>query len=391
MIARKIAENMGKGSMIRKMFEEGSRLKALHGADNVFDFSLGNPDLEPPQEVTDALRSLVNDPLPGLHSYMSNAGHEAARAAVAGRHSRLSGLSIPAGNICMTVGAAGALNTVLKALLDPGDEVIVLAPFFFEYLSYIDNHGGQAVIVRNDAATLLPDLEAIARAITPRTRAVIINSPNNPSGVIYPEQTLRALDDLLSSQSRTIYVLSDEPYADLAYDGAVVPSTLSCIQNAIICTSWSKTLSLPGERIGCLIVSPRCADQALISQACVYCNRILGYVNAPALFQRVIEQAVDARVDISLYERRRDMLVSVLRAAGFAIDPPAGGLYLFPRSPIADDVAFAQECARRLVLLVPGSGFWFPGFFRLCFAVREETIRRSAAAFQAIGRSYGLC
>jgi len=390
MIARKIAENMGKGSMIRKMFEEGSRLKALHGADHVFDFSLGNPDLEPPREVVDALRRLVDNPEPGLHSYMSNAGYASTRSAVASRHSRLSGLAITADQVCMTVGAAGALNTALKALLDPGDEVIVLDPFFFEYLSYIDNHGGRAVIVKNNAATLLPDLDAIAAALTPRTKAVIINSPNNPSGAIYPASVLRDLDTLLRSRPQPVYVLSDEPYADLAYDGRTVPSTLACIENVLICTSWSKTLSLPGERIGCLIVSPRCVDQAQISQACVYCNRILGYVNAPALFQRVIEHAVDARVDISLYEHRRDLLTEVLRSAGFAVEKPAGGLYLFPRCPDADDVTFARNCARHLVLLVPGSGFWFPGYFRLCFAVHENTIRRSAEAFRAIGHAYGL-
>ncbi|MEA4888414.1 MAG: pyridoxal phosphate-dependent aminotransferase [Clostridiaceae bacterium] len=390
MIAEKIAVNMSKGSMIRRMFEEGNRLKALYGADQVFDFSLGNPDLEPPQAVIDALRQLAAESAPGLHGYMSNAGYAATQAAVAGKISRQSGMDIPAGSICMTVGAAGALNVILKALLNPGDEVLVLAPFFFEYLSYIDNHGGVPVVVKNDPQTLLPDLAAISRAITPRTKAVIINSPNNPSGKIYPETLLRDLDRVLRSAGHTIYLLSDEPYAELAYDGHIVPSTLANIEQAIICTSWSKSLSLPGERIGCLAISPRCDDYERLVQAAAYCNRVLGYVNAPALFQRVIERTVDARVDIALYERRRDMLVDIMRRAGFNVDSPEGGLYLFPRAPIDDDVAFADTCARHRVLLVPGSGFWFPGHVRLCFAASEICIRNSAQAFQAIGREYGL-
>lgn len=388
MIAHHIAKNMSKGSMIRKMFEEGNRLKALYGPDNVFDFSLGNPDLEPPKAVEEALIELVTHPTRGMHGYMSNAGYDFVRKAIAAWQGQQSGLSIPAENVCMTVGAAGGLNVILKTLLDPGDEVIVLAPFFFEYRSYVDNHGGKLVVVKSDPVSLLPDLEAIARAITPKTKAIIINSPNNPSGRIYPEETLRGLDNLISSQSQTLYLLSDEPYADLAYDKRTVPSTLSFIRNAIVCTSWSKSLSLPGERIGCLVVSPRCRDHEAIREAAVYCNRILGYVNAPALFQRVIEKSLFARVDISLYEKRRDLLVSVLREAGFDVNTPEGGLYLFPRSPLDDDVAFAQACARHRVLLVPGSGFAFPGHVRLCFAVGEETIRRSAAAFQEIARLY---
>ena len=390
MIARKIADQMGRGSMIRKMFEEGNRLKALYGADQVYDFSLGNPDLEPPRAVQEALCRLVLDKRPGLHSYMSNAGHESVRQAVAARYSRLSGLPVTAGQVCMTVGAAGALNSVLKALLDPGDEVILLAPFFFEYLSYIDNHGGVAVEVPCDRDTLLPDLAAIRQALTPKTKAIIINSPNNPSGVIYPEWLLRALDDLLQKQDHVITVLSDEPYAELAYDGNIVPSTLACLRQVVVCTSWSKTLSLPGERIGCLIVSPRCQESDRLIQAAVYCNRVLGYVNAPALFQRVIEEAIDAKVDISLYEKRRDMLAEVLLAAGFNLQKPQGGLYLFPHSPGDDDVAFAAACARHRVLLVPGSGFHFQGYVRLCFAVKESVIENSVPAFQAIAREYGL-
>ena len=386
MIARKIADQMGRGSMIRKMFEEGNRLKALYGADQVYDFSLGNPDLEPPRAVQEALCRLVLDKRPGLHSYMSNAGHESVRQAVAARYSRLSGLPVTAGQVCMTVGAAGALNSVLKALLDPGDEVILLAPFFFEYLSYIDNHGGVAVEVPCDRDTLLPAAIRRPNAENQGDHHQFANNRPRDLSLMAAARARRPA----AKQDHVITVLSDEPYAELAYDGNIVPSTLACLSQVVVCTSWSKTLSLPGERIGCLIVSPRCQESDRLIQAAVYCNRVLGYVNAPALFQRVIEEAIDAKVDISLYEKRRDMLAEVLLAAGFNLQKPQGGLYLFPHSPCDDDVAFAAACARHRVLLVPGSGFHFQGYVRLCFAVKESVIANSAPAFQAIAREYGL-
>ena len=433
MISRNIAERLGKGSMIRKMFEEGNRLKAIYGPDNVYDFSLGNPDLEPPQVVRDAIRDLAADSTPGMHGYMSNNGYLSTRTAVARFYSQDSGLDIAPDHVCMTVGAAGGLNIMLKALLDPGDEVMVLAPFFFEYLSYIDNHGGVPVVVQNDPETLLPDLDAIRRAITPRTKALIINAPNNPSGKLYPEIVLRALDATLLAAERTIYVLSDEPYAELVYDGRTMPSTLACLTHAIICTSWSKSLSLPGERIGCTVVSPRCEDHDHVAQAAAYCNRTLGFVNAPALFQKVIERTIGSHVDIGLYEKRRNRLAEIMRAAGFEVDLPEGGLYLFPRVPAGfsgepaaspagddvafaggkqaaglacddvafaggkhaslpagDDVAFAACCAKYRILLVPGSSFQFPGHVRLCFAVSEICIENSAQAFQDLAREYGF-
>ncbi len=390
MIAQQIVTRMSQGSFIRKMFEEGNRLKAIYGADQVYDFSLGNPDLEPPAAVLEAIRRLALDETPGRHGYMSNAGYATTCAAVAGQLSKRSGLTVPPSSVCMTVGAAGAMNVVLKAILDPGDEVLVLAPFFVEYLAYIGNHGGVPVIVRNDPATMLPDLAAIRQAITPRTKALIINSPNNPSGAIYPAEVLRSLDTVLHEAPRTVYVISDEPYAELVYDGRTVPPTMACIEQAILCTSWSKSLSLPGERIGYLAISPRCEDYANLVSAAGFCNRTLGFVNAPAFFQQVIELAIDARVDISRYEQRRNMLADILLAAGFKLNKPAGGIYLFPQSPIPDDAAFADACARHRVLLVPGSGFGFPGYVRLCFAASEKSILASAAAIQAIGREFGL-
>ena len=390
MISKSIADRMHKGSWIRKMFEEGNRLKAIYGADKVYDFSLGNPDLEPPAEVLAAIRELADDKTPGQHGYMSNAGYLSTRTAVAGLLSRRSGLKILPEAVCMTVGAGGALNVALKSLLDPGDEVILLAPYFFEYTSYTGNHGGVPVIVKCDNKTLMPDFDAIRQAITTRTKAIIINSPNNPAGVIYSEETLSQLDAVLGEAPQTIYVLSDEPYNELAFDGQTVPDTMASINNAIVCTSWSKSLSLAGDRIGYLAVSPRCDDYDRLIEAIPYCNRTLGYVNAPAFFQHVVEKAIDARVDISKYEERRNLLLGVLRDAGFDVTTPAGGIYLFPKSPIDDDVAFAQACAKHNVTLVPGTGFGFPGYIRLCFATSQKTILGSAEAFKTIGREFGL-
>lgn len=390
MISKQIADRMTKGSWIRKMFEEGNRLKAIYGADNVFDFSLGNPDLEPPAEVLEAIRAYANDTTPGQHGYMSNAGYLSTRRVVADRLSKRSSLTVQSEGVCMTVGAGGALNVALKTILDPGDEVILLAPYFFEYTSYTGNHGGVPVIVKCDHETLMPDFDAIRKAITPKTKAIIINSPNNPSGVIYSAETLKQLDKLLLEAPQTIYVLSDEPYSTLVFDNAEVPDTMSCITNAIICTSWSKSLSLAGDRIGYLAVSPRCEDYQSFLEAVPFCNRTLGYVNAPAFFQHVVERAIDAKVDISKYEERRNLLLGVLRDAGFDVKAPEGGIYLFPKSPIDDDVAFAQACAKHNVTLVPGTGFGFPGYVRLCFATSHKTILGSAEAFKFIGREFNL-
>jgi len=391
MIARKIAVAMEQGSFIRKMFEEGNRLRSIHGPDKVFDFSLGNPDLEPPQEVQQALREVVGEPGSGHHAYMSNNGYPETRSAVA-EWLNLADLPerVTPDLVCMTVGAAGALNVALKAILDPGDEVLILAPFFVEYVSYVDNHGGKLVIVPCDPATFLPDPAAIARAITPRTRALIINTPNNPSGAVYSSALLEEIDAVLLAAPQPIVVLSDEPYSAIAYDGKQVPSTLACLHNAVMCYSWSKSLSLPGERIGFCAVSPRCQDARQLSAALTYCNRILGFVNAPALFQRVITRTIHATVDVRRYEDRRNRLHAILTEAGFTARKPEGGFYVFMKSPIDDDVAFAAACAEHQVLLVPGKGFGFPGFVRLCFAVPDQLIEGSRSAFQKIGRQFGL-
>lgn len=389
MISRKITASIQSGSMIRKMFEEGNRLKGIYGEDNVYDFSIGNPDLEPPEEVVRSLCALTASPAPGMHGYMSNNGYLSTRTAVA-RSISTASVTVPPEAICMTVGAAGAMNAVLKSILDPGDEVILLSPFFMEYINYIENHCGVAVIVPTDPDTFMPNMDRIDAAIGPKTKAIIINSPNNPSGALYPKEILSALNDRLLSHDRVIHIISDEPYRELVYDGGSAPSTISAIKNLIICYSWSKSLSLPGERIGYSAVSPEHEDFELLTQAIVLANRILGSVNAPALFQKVIEFSIQAKVDITNYEKRRNLLYDILIGAGFTVAKPAGAFYLFARSP-EDDLEFCKRCAEERILVVPGSAFSCPGYFRMAFCASEKTIRGSAEAFRVIGRSYGLC
>ncbi len=390
MIASKMIPKLAGGSAIRKMFEEGNRLKAIYGADNVFDFSIGNPDLEPPKEVIDALKDLANNPTPGMHGYMSNSGYESTRAIIAKKRSEESGLEIDANAVCMTVGAAAAMNDVLHSLLDDGDEVIVLAPYFMEYNNYIDNHNGKVVIVQTDDG-FMPDIAKIEAAITERTKAIIVNSPNNPSGVIYSAEMLSDLNKMLLTKDHVIHVISDEPYIDLVYDNMEVPCALKYIDNLIICFSWSKSLSLPGERIGYTLVSPKHADYEDLTAAIVLNNRTLGSVNAPAIWQKVIEKSIYAKVDVANYENRRNLLYSNIIDAGFDSVKPNGALYIFMTTPngMTDD-EFAAVCAKYNLLLVPGKSFSRPGFMRLAFCVSESTIRGSRKAFFAIAEELGL-
>lgn len=390
MISERLKKQLAAGSQIRKMFEEGNRLKAIYGADKVYDFSIGNPDLEPPHEVSDALKELAANPTPGMHGYMSNSGYESTRAAIAAKKSEESGLDIKSDAVCMTVGAASAMNDVLHSLLDPDDEVIVIAPYFMEYNGYIANHGGKAVIVQTDDK-FMPVISSIKEAITPRTKAVIINSPNNPSGVVYPSSLLSELNDMLKAQDHVIQVISDEPYIDLVYDGMTVPCALKYIDNLIVCFSWSKSLSLPGERIGYTLVSPKDEDYADLTAAIVLSNRTLGSVNAPAIWQRVIEKSLNAKVDVSNYENRRNLLYSNIIDAGFDAVKPNGALYIFMNTPegLTDD-KFSDICASKNLLLVKGSSFSRPGYCRLAFCVSESTIRNSRQAFFAIAEELGI-
>lgn len=392
-ISQKIVTYMEKGSWIRKMFEEGARLKAQHGEDRVFDFSLGNPPEEPPEAFQREFRRLAENPIPGMHRYMPNAGFLEAREAVARSIAAETGLPVEAAHVVMTVGAGGALNVALKALLDPDDEVIVLSPFFPEYPIYIDNHGGKTVFVSTNPAFTL-DLWSLDRAITARTKAILLNSPHNPTGVVYPEKEIEALGALLRQKKEErgwdIYVISDEPYRKLLYDGVRFPHIFRYIENGLVATSHSKDLALPGERIGYLAISPRCADGDRLSRAIVFTNRILGYVNAPALMQLIVARLQGVTIDISSYQERRDLLYNQLTAMGFEMVKPQGAFYLFPKSPVEDDIAFVQAASQKLVLITPGTGFGCPGHFRISYAVPKEMIERSIPAWQALAREFGL-
>lgn len=383
--SKKIMEFMQRASWIRKMFEEGARLKQEHGAQNVFDFSLGNPNLDPVKRVKDAIVNAAADSTPGIHGYMPNAGFPAVRAAVAAKIREDEGMEIDENCIVMTIGAGGGLNVVLKTVLNPDDEVIVPKPFFVEYVFYADNHGGRAVLVPSlDDFSL--DLGAIEQAINTKTAAVLINSPNNPTGKVYPEEQIRALGALLEKKSkeigRAIVLISDEPYRGITYDGVKVPSILHAYANSIVVTSFSKDLSLPGERLGYVAMHPKMADATATMGGLVLANRILGFVNAPSLIQRGVKDVLREIVDVSVYKRRRDRLYEALTGFGYQCVKPEGAFYLFPKSPIPDDVQFVATLQKKLILTVPGTGFGGPGYFRIAYCVSDETIEGSLKGFQ---------
>jgi aspartate aminotransferase len=356
------------------------RLKRERGADKVFDFSLGNPDVEPPAEVLDALRRVVAAARPGSHGYMPNPGYPEVRETIARKLARETGLAFTAEDVFMTVGAAGACNVILKSILDPGDEVIVLAPFFPEYQFYIANHSGHMILVDTDDA-FLPDVDKIAAAITQRTRALILNSPNNPTGRIYPESVLRAIDRMLAQIDPSIVVLSDEPYKSIVYDGKRQPEVASLIANTAICNSWSKSMGLAGERVGYLALSPRLSDLQALRGACAFANRTLGFINAPAIWQWVIRETADITVDIAPYEHKRNLLCAALKEIGYGVTPPEGSFYIFLKTPIPDDVAFTRILANYGVLAVPGTGFGRGGYIRLSLTIPLEQIQNSIAGF----------
>ena len=384
-ISRKIEEFMEKSSWIRKMFEEGSRLKAIHGADKVSDFSLGNPNVPPPEIVDKTLQQLVSENTQGIHAYMPNSGYEDTRSAVASYLSEVLGVELNAGHVVMTCGAAGGLNIILKALLDSGAELVCPAPYFVEYGFYCDNHGGQLVTVPTRENFQL-DLSRIEEALNPKTRAVLINSPNNPTGQVYPERDLLDLGKILDEKSREIgrriYLISDEPYRDIVYDDVEVPSLFKVYPHSLITSSYSKNLSIPGERIGYVVVHPEAEEVEKLLGALNLANRILGFVNAPALMQRLVKQIQGVCVDKGIYEAKRNLLCDGLKEAGYEFSVPAGAFYVFPKSPIPDDVEFVKLLQDELILAVPGSGFGGPGYFRLAYCVDDDTIKRSFDGFK---------
>jgi aspartate aminotransferase len=401
-IARSVKEALAGSSMIRKMFEEGTLLKKQHGADKVFDFSIGNPDVEPPPAFHRVFLRLAQEDAAGKsrgsHGYMSNPGFPEARAALAKKASREQGVSLEGSHIIMSVGAAGGLNVVFKAILNPGDEVIVPAPYFMEYRSYVANHGG----VLREVDSLRDfnlDLDAIRTALNEKTAAALINSPHNPTGRVYPTETLRGLAEILEAQGRKTgrfpFLVADEPYREIVYIPGGTPPTLAAYRHSIAVTSYSKSLSLPGERIGYIAVNPGIQDEEDLLNGLIYATRVLGYVNAPALMQRIVAELTEESVDVGVYARRRDAFKEVLDQAGLPYAEPEGAFYLFCQVPPqkggapGDDRAFVDHLKQRLILGVPGASFGKPGWVRFAYCVEERIIRSSAGAFKEAVESWG--
>lgn len=384
-----IKETMNsKGSgVIRKMFEEGNKLKAQYGEENVFDFSLGNPDLDPPKEVQDAIERIAKNREKNFHGYMPNPGYPFARDAMAAKTAQEQGVSVTGDCVVMSVGAAGAMNSVFKAILSEGDNVIVPAPFFAEYRHYVKNYGGTLVEVpcKNDFSL---DIDAIKNQLNEKTTALIINSPNNPTGRVYSEDEIKqlsaVLDEHASKCGRKPYLICDEPYRAIVYDGVKVSPVFPYYDSAIVVTSFAKNLSLPGERIGYICVNPACPDKDEVVAACIFATRILGYVNAPALFQRVVAETWNAKADYSLYKTRRDELMSILDEAGIEYAKPEGAFYLFCKVPEkfnGDDMDFCDYLKKYFILCAPGTGFGGKGWFRIAYCVSEQSILNSRNAF----------
>ena len=393
-ISDNVKARMVEGSWIRRMFEEGAILTQKYGADKMFDLSIGNPVTEPPQEFKKELARLANNPLPGMHRYMENAGHADTRAAVAAQLSQETGVAFTHNDVIMTCGAAGALNVILKAILNPGEEVVVFAPYFMEYGNYVDNHGGVLKIVPTDDK-FVPRLEALEAAITRKTKAVLVNSPNNPTGVVYSEAFISQLGGLLNkkeAQYKTqIFLISDEAYRKIIYDGLKYPPMFHHHRHSIVATSHSKDLALPGERIGYIAVHPECSRKEELLGALIFCNRILGYVNAPALMQRLVSALQNVTVPIVEYQKKRDFLYSNLAKFGYSLVKPQGAFYMFPKSPVEDEMTFIAELQKYNVLVVPGRGFGTPGYFRISYCVTDKTLEGSLEGFKKAAQKFGLC
>ncbi|MGG7171833.1 pyridoxal phosphate-dependent aminotransferase [Clostridium neonatale] len=395
MISNKMKSLVNNSSTIRAMFEEGKRLSDIYGEENVFDYSIGNPNVEPPENIKTIISDILNKEKPNLvHGYMNNSGYEDVRDDISSFLNKKNDLNLTRNNIVMTCGAAGGLNIILKSILNPGEEVITFAPFFGEYKNYTENFNGKLVIVPTNIDTFEPDLDELSKVINSKTKAIIINNPNNPTGVIYSKEAIQKLADLLKEKQRelnsSIYLISDEPYREIVYDDAEVPCLLKYYDNTFIGYSYSKSLSLPGERIGYVVVNPSMTDCDEMMAALNIANRILGFVNAPSLFQRVIAKSLGSEVDVSIYKRNRDLLYNHLIKLGFTCIKPEGAFYLFPRTPIEDDKKFCQDAKQFNLLLVPGSTFGCPGHVRLSYCISYEKIEKSLEAFDKLAKLYSM-
>ena len=393
MLNKQYTSMLQEKDVIFEIFQYATERAKVVGAENIYDFSLGNPNVPAPVQVKEAIieEAEKEDPIV-LHGYMSNAGYEDVRQAVAESINKKFDTAFSAKNIIMTVGAAGGLNVILKTLLNPGDEVIAIAPYFGEYNSYVSNFDGKLVVVSPNTETFQPNLTELEEKLTARTKAVIVNSPNNPTGVIYSEETIQTMAEILRKKqkefSTDIYLISDEPYRELAYDGAEVPYLTKYYENAIIGYSFSKSLSLPGERIGYLVIPDEAADSEDVISAAGTATRILGYVNAPSLMQKAVAKCLDAQADVPYYDRNREDLYNGLKEMGFECIKPQGAFYLFMKSPVADEKVFCEAAKKQHILIVPGSSFACPGYVRIAYCVAHETIINSMPGFKALAEEF---
>lgn len=393
MIAEKMKGLVANSSIIRAMFEEGKELAAKIGAENVYDFSLGNPSVEPPKHVKESIIEVLNEENSmEVHGYMSNAGFESVRSTIAQSLNKKFGTYFNENNIIMTVGAAGGLNVILKTLLNPGDEVLTFAPYFGEYNNYVANFDGKLIAVTPNTVDFQPNIDEFEQKINEKTKAVIINTPNNPTGVVYSEETIKKIAAVLEKKEKeyntSIYLIADEPYRELAYDGVEVPYLTKYYTNTIVGYSYSKSLSLPGERIGYLVIPNELDDYDDVFQAACVANRILGFVNAPSLIQKVVAKCIDSEVDIDVYNRNRELLYNSLIKFGYSCVKPQGAFYLFVKSLEEDDKAFAKAAKKYNLLIVPGSSFGCPGYVRIAYCVDYDMIERSLPAFEKLANDY---
>jgi aspartate aminotransferase len=393
-VSDRVIKGMELGSWIRRMFDEGTAMKKKVGTENVYDLSLGNPIMEPPPEFKREIKRLADHPYPGMHGYMEHAGYPETRAAVAEQLKRETGIALTEKDIIMAVGAAGAINVALKTILDPGDEVIVFLPWFVDYFNYVENHDGIVKLVHTDE-NYLPRLDELEESIGPRTEAVLVNSPNNPTGVVYSQDHLRRMSEILRKKEaeygHPIFIVSDEPYKKIIYDGMKYPSPLNAHRHSIIATSHSKDLSIPGERIGYIALHPDSTDHDELITGFIFCTRVLGFINAPAFMQNVVRHLQGVTIRVAEYQRHRDFIYDNLVRMGYQVNKPQGAFYIFPKCPIEDDVAFIHELQQEHhVLAVPGVAFGTPGYFRLVYCTDDRTLECAMPGLEALAKKYGL-